>query len=153
MRFSTFAFTLFGAAASASASLIARQDAIPNCMLPCLASADFGGCVQTDNVCLCNNRAFVDSTTSCVLASCSGEDLQNALAFSVELCLRVGVTLTSAAPTSTDADTATATATSPANPTTTDTAAPAQTSTDGAMSHGANTLAGLAAVGIIALAL
>ncbi|KAJ3506786.1 hypothetical protein NLJ89_g6674 [Agrocybe chaxingu] len=151
MRFSTIAFTLFGAAASASASLIARQAAIPNCMLPCLANADFGDCVQTDNLCLCNNRGFVDSTTTCVLASCSGDDLQNALAFSVDLCLKVGVTLTSDAPTSTDADTATATATSPA--TTTGTAAPAQTSTDGAMSHGANTLAGLAAVGIIALAL
>ena len=112
MRFSTIAFTLFGAAASASASsLFARQDTLPGepnapsgyrvlrltvlcyillaCAIPCTTSANLGGCVATDTQCLCTNTAFVSSTTTCVQTACTGADLAAALKFSVDLCLKV----------------------------------------------------------------
>ncbi|KAF8961424.1 hypothetical protein BDZ97DRAFT_1829218 [Flammula alnicola] len=90
MRFSTVAFTLFGAAASASAStLFGRQSTLPTCAVACTTSADLGGCVATDTHCLCTNPAFVSSTTTCIEAACTGADLQNALTFSQQLCLAV----------------------------------------------------------------
>ncbi|KAF5325447.1 hypothetical protein D9619_010044 [Psilocybe cf. subviscida] len=174
MRFSTVAITLFGAAASASAStLFARQNTLPDCAIPCTMSADFGGCAPTDNHCLCTNQAFVSSTTTCVQKACTGTDLQNALAFSRDLCLKVGVTLT-ASPSSTPAGSSTpaastgASSTGAASGASSTPTAPATTAgsttagasspaapqpTSGALSTSANAVLGLAAAALVALAL
>ncbi|KIM41248.1 hypothetical protein M413DRAFT_445285 [Hebeloma cylindrosporum] len=159
MRFSTVAFTLFGAAASASASsLFARQDTLPACAIPCTTSADLGGCTVTDTKCLCTNDAFVSSTTKCVQAACTGDDLAAALKFSQDLCLKVGVTLT-AAPTDSSAASGSATtaaasttATTPATTTAASTSASSKPSS-AASAHGVNAVLGLAAAGIVALSL
>ena len=49
------------------------------CALPCLASADFGTCGQTNTTCLCDSSNFVNSVTSCITQQCtSPTDLQAA---------------------------------------------------------------------------
>ncbi|KAF4613366.1 hypothetical protein D9613_010846 [Agrocybe pediades] len=165
MRFSTIAFTLFGAAASASASLVARQANPPNCFVQCVTDLD--GCDQADTKCLCTSNKFVTDTTACVIATCKGDDLTNALAFSNNMCLKVGVTLTStpaalstltaqssaASGSSTVAgnSTATSSGTSASN---TASAPPANTSApSSALTNNANALFGIVAAGLVALAL
>ncbi|KAF9233042.1 hypothetical protein BU15DRAFT_54385, partial [Melanogaster broomeanus] len=59
------------------------------CAAPCLANADYGGCSPTDDSCLCTNEVFLNSTTTCIEAACSGSDLAEAEAFSQALCLAV----------------------------------------------------------------
>ncbi|KAF8153308.1 hypothetical protein B0H34DRAFT_723056 [Crassisporium funariophilum] len=149
MRFSTVAITLLGAAASASASsLLAVRQNVPTCATACLTSADLGGCQQSDTKCLCSNKAFVSSTTTCITTACTNAaDLQAALGFAQQLCAAVGVTLTGPTP----SPTATPSQTSPAG--STQTSPPASTSTGAASSHGVNALVGMAAVGLVALAL
>ncbi|PPQ70107.1 hypothetical protein CVT26_013392 [Gymnopilus dilepis] len=164
MRFSTVAFTLFGAAASVSASsLVARQGSLPDCAIPCTTQADLGGCVISDTHCLCTNEKFVSSTTSCIESKCTGSDLQAAIAYSQGLCLTVGVTLASSSTPATSptaggsnssssasqtSSGASSTATSPSSP-----AAPSPTN-NAASAHGVNTLLGLsAAAGLVAFAL
>ncbi|KAK7436690.1 hypothetical protein VKT23_018945 [Stygiomarasmius scandens] len=80
-------------ASASSVSLWKRQ--FPSCAMPCVASADTGSCVPTDNSCLCRSESFVNSTTECIESSCSGNDLQAALSGAQQLCAAVGVTLTS----------------------------------------------------------
>ncbi|EMD36955.1 hypothetical protein CERSUDRAFT_95223 [Gelatoporia subvermispora B] len=46
-----------------------------DCAEDCLVNADFGGCAQTDDVCLCNSPAFIDSLNACIDAACTGGDL------------------------------------------------------------------------------
>ncbi|KDR76917.1 hypothetical protein GALMADRAFT_138956 [Galerina marginata CBS 339.88] len=162
MRFSTVAFTLLGAAASASAStLVGRQDTLPSCAVPCTTSADLGGCVVSDTHCLCTNPAFVGSTTTCIEKACTDpKDLASALAFSQGLCLKVGVTLSAPAATggsssgSPAASTPPAASPTPTTPATSGSAPPAGTTkASGASVNGASTLLGLAAAGLVAFAL
>ncbi|KIJ64734.1 hypothetical protein HYDPIDRAFT_28101 [Hydnomerulius pinastri MD-312] len=127
MRFSVALVALTAAVSSASAALIARQS-LPNCAAPCLANADFGGCAQDDDTCLCNNQAFISSTTSCIQSSCTGNDLATAESFAQQLCLAVGVTLS--------AGTTTPSATGSPSP---------SPSTGAAMSNSINMFAGAAA--------
>ncbi|KAF9484322.1 hypothetical protein BDN70DRAFT_872830 [Pholiota conissans] len=169
MRFSTVAFTLFGAAASASAStLVARQSPYPDCANPCLASADFGDCDPTDNHCLCTNSAFVSGTTTCIESSCTGADLAKAISVSQGICLSVGVTLTSSPAATSTTPTTTSPSTTPTTPAattsgtstgttstgTSTTGAPSTTTTSAAgVSRPVNALVGLFAAAVLALAL
>ncbi|KAI0058003.1 hypothetical protein BV25DRAFT_1772886, partial [Artomyces pyxidatus] len=56
------------------------------CSFPCLVNADFGSCSPSDDVCLCNSPAFVDSTSACIDSVCSGSDLAQADAAAVYAC-------------------------------------------------------------------
>ncbi|KAG2340382.1 hypothetical protein BDR05DRAFT_890056 [Suillus weaverae] len=97
MRFAVVVLSLSVAVSSAFATLIARQS-LPNCAVACLTNANYGNCSSTDNNCLCHSQAFINSTTSCIQASCTGSDLTNAEAASQSLCAAVvccGVTLVS----------------------------------------------------------
>lgn len=60
-----------------------------DCASSCLADADFDGCNSTDDTCLCKSSTFVNSVTSCIESSCSGNDLQTAEADAQQLCLAV----------------------------------------------------------------
>ncbi|OAX36897.1 hypothetical protein K503DRAFT_694271 [Rhizopogon vinicolor AM-OR11-026] len=115
MRFPIAILTLSAALSSAFASLTARQS-LPNCAATCLADADYGTCASTDDTCLCNSPAFINSTTTCIQATCTGSDLTSAEEASQALCAAVGVTLTSS---SSSTGTATSTGTSEATSTST----------------------------------
>ncbi|KAK7040743.1 hypothetical protein VNI00_009649 [Paramarasmius palmivorus] len=65
---------------------------LPTCAFTCVASADTGSCGM-DNKCLCSSQAFVESTTKCIMSSCTGDDLQAAVAGAQQLCADAGVTL------------------------------------------------------------
>ncbi|KAG1792029.1 uncharacterized protein HD556DRAFT_1382354 [Suillus plorans] len=143
MRFAVVVLTLSVAVSSAFAALITRQS-LPNCAVPCLTDADFGNCSSTDDNCLCHSQAFINSTTTCIHASCTGSDLTNADAASQSLCAAVGVTLT--------AGSAAATATSSSNSTATATTAK-PSSSNAASSHSINMLTGVAAFAIMAASL
>ncbi|KAF8801214.1 hypothetical protein BYT27DRAFT_7226963 [Phlegmacium glaucopus] len=160
MHFATV-FTLAAAVVSTSASLVARQS-LPDCAASCLLNANLNGCIVSDTHCLCTNQVFVSSTTQCIETSCSGSDLQNALSYSQALCAAVGVTLsnTAAASTSTTASAATtvsaattASSGSASSGSASSGSASATPSKAAAAAHGANTFVGLAAVGLVALAL
>ncbi|KAF8237630.1 hypothetical protein L208DRAFT_1246381, partial [Tricholoma matsutake] len=56
------------------------------CAASCIANANLQGCAATNNTCLCTNQAFVNGTTTCIEASCTGSDLTNAIAASQTLC-------------------------------------------------------------------
>ncbi|KAH9474500.1 hypothetical protein JR316_0012960 [Psilocybe cubensis] len=163
MQFSTFAI-LFGAAATASATALnsnvfSRQSGLPNCAVPCALNADYDGCSPTDNHCLCTSSKFVDSTTTCVMSSCTGQDLQDALSFSQGVCLKVGVTLTSSAASSTSAtssstaSSSSATSTSPTTSGSSPNSSPSTNTSGASHIHGANAFVGLVAAGLVALAL
>lgn len=51
--------------------------------------ADFDGCNSSDDTCLCNSSTFVNSVTSCIESSCSGNDLATAESDAQQLCLAV----------------------------------------------------------------
>ncbi|KIK48523.1 hypothetical protein CY34DRAFT_68132, partial [Suillus luteus UH-Slu-Lm8-n1] len=76
------------AVSSTFAALLTRQS-LPNCAVSCLQNADYGNCASTDDSCLCHSQAFINSTTSCIQASCTGSDLTNAEAASQSLCAAV----------------------------------------------------------------
>lgn len=46
-----------------------RQDSA--CLANCLNTAAFGGCSQSDDVCLCKNTAFLEGLYGCILDGCS----------------------------------------------------------------------------------
>ncbi|KIM82725.1 hypothetical protein PILCRDRAFT_820022 [Piloderma croceum F 1598] len=96
MRFTSTFITFIGAVCAASASFVPRQS-FPNCAIPCLQNADLGSCSAQDNVCLCNNQAFINSTTTCIENSCSPDDLASAEAEADAICESVGVTLVASA--------------------------------------------------------
>jgi hypothetical protein len=95
-------------AAVASASSVAKRQ-IPSCALgksnrlfritlshfplECMTSADTGSCAATDNTCLCGSDKFVQSTYSCISSTCSGSDLQSAVAAARALCVSAVSTL------------------------------------------------------------
>ncbi|TFK68139.1 hypothetical protein BDN72DRAFT_769779 [Pluteus cervinus] len=140
MRFSIAVAAIFGAV-SASAVLLPRQ--FPDCATACMANADPGSCQVTDNHCLCEDAAFVNSVTSCITSSCTGADLQTSLDGAQQLCAAVGVTLTS-----TPAASAT-----PSGAASSGSAASPSASPNAGMSNTVNTVAGIVALGAAVLAL
>ncbi|RDX45821.1 hypothetical protein OH76DRAFT_1420542 [Lentinus brumalis] len=159
MRF----FAVLALAAVASAASLNRRQ-LPSCANSCLTGADFGSCDPLDDSCLCNSQAFVSSVTDCITGACQGNDLVTAESAAQQLCLAVGVTLTStpAAPSSTGSGSPSSTTGAPAGSasvTATSTSpAPTSSQTGGsgsnsAASHGVNALAALAAVGAVAFVL
>ncbi|KAI5989701.1 hypothetical protein EDD15DRAFT_2198387 [Pisolithus albus] len=98
MRVAAVLVALSAALSSAGAGLVSRQT------LPasCTTSANPDGC-------LCRNQSFVSAVTTCIKASRSGSDLQQAEEFAQSLCLAVGVTLTISTSTATSASSATST--------------------------------------------
>ncbi|KAJ3574890.1 hypothetical protein NP233_g1468 [Leucocoprinus birnbaumii] len=162
MRFS-LAVAVAALASTVSASLIARQDSLPQCALECLTTANFGNCSSTDDACLCRNQDFLNSSTTCIGQKCTGQDLENATAAARQLCLVVGVTLTSTPAgfptlTGTLSNSAAATGTAPAASGSGSgsgaASAPAATpSNNAASANGVNTVASLAAFGLAALVL
>ncbi|KAL5514638.1 hypothetical protein ACEPAG_1954 [Sanghuangporus baumii] len=96
MRFS-LSIVLSGIAISSSfASLLSRQK-VPACALTCIANADHGRCTATDNVCLCENQKFINSTETCLDRECEAQDLEDARAFVKAACEAFGVTIPTAA--------------------------------------------------------
>ncbi|ETW77564.1 hypothetical protein HETIRDRAFT_248180, partial [Heterobasidion irregulare TC 32-1] len=59
------------------------------CAIPCLTSADFGSCSQTDLQCLCTSSSFISSTTQCIESSCTGSDLDQAEAAARSGCAAI----------------------------------------------------------------
>ncbi|KAI5121936.1 hypothetical protein M0805_000265 [Coniferiporia weirii] len=164
MRFSVA--LLFVGVASASAALITRQAGVPTCALTCIENADFGGCSSTDDTCLCNNAAFVNSTTVCIESTCTGSDLAAAEQFAQANCEAVGVTLSApsstasssasgSSPTESGSGSSSPSATSPSSGSSTGTSASAASSqtssSSGARATGAPILA-VAALGLAAFA-
>ncbi|EMD36956.1 hypothetical protein CERSUDRAFT_83981 [Gelatoporia subvermispora B] len=165
MRFSLAVLALATVASASIAPLSKRQ--FPDCAENCLVDADFGSCSQTDDVCLCNSSAFVNSVTSCITSSCTGSDLTTAEGEAVGLCAAVGVNLSSDVPSasaspsgaSSSGSAAAASSTSgsssgSASSGSSGSTAPAPTNTgNGAAAHGMSALAGLLAVGVAAFSL
>ncbi|KAF8624721.1 hypothetical protein AX17_007052 [Amanita inopinata Kibby_2008] len=167
MRFALASLALFAASAAAF-NLEARQSAFPPCAQTCTQNADLGGCKPQDIHCTCTNAQFVSSVTKCIISSCQGDDLNKSLQIATQLCLSVGVTLSSAPPmTATGASTgaaptgsgasnntgsAAASATAASNSTGSGSAA-APTQSSGASANSINALAGASAFGIAALSL
>ncbi|KAK0499050.1 hypothetical protein EDD18DRAFT_60452 [Armillaria luteobubalina] len=153
MRFSLVALPLSVLVAGSSAtSLHARQ--LPSCAVDCTTGSNinYGDCSTSDNACLCKNSDFVNSVQSCITSKCTGDDLQTALSVAQALCAAAGVTLT--------AESASATATSPSSSssassssTSASTSAASASASNGALTVGSNAVAGLAAIGLVALAL
>ncbi|TFK52837.1 hypothetical protein OE88DRAFT_1307759 [Heliocybe sulcata] len=146
---------VFAVASASRVALFARQS-LPSCATSCLLNANTGSCSQNDDVCLCNSQAFISSTTTCIEQSCQGNDLTNAESAAQQLCAAVGVTLSAAsatpsatAPASSGSGSSSASATTSAH----DSSASQTGTTSGAMTHSVNMVAGLAAVGLAALAL
>jgi len=96
MHFLSTFITFIGVVYAASASFVPRQF-FPDCAIPCLQNADLGSCGAQDNVCLCNNQAFINSTTTCIENSCSADDVASAEAEADAICESVGVTLVASA--------------------------------------------------------
>ncbi|KAH9934186.1 uncharacterized protein B0H18DRAFT_979865 [Fomitopsis serialis] len=144
MRCALALTTLLSALATVQASYLLRRQ-FPSCAESCLADANFDGCNSSDDTCLCKSSAFVNSVTSCIQSSCTGNDLTTAESDAQQLCLAVGVTLASSG--------ASATSTSPSSSTSSAASSASATSaSSGARTHGVNALAGLAAVGAVAFA-
>ncbi|KAG9226929.1 hypothetical protein CCMSSC00406_0003398 [Pleurotus cornucopiae] len=75
---------------------VAAQGGFPQCAIQCLdPTQSVNGCGPTDNACLCNDTAFISSTTACIDTNCEGDDVANAQSAARSLCAAVGVTLTS----------------------------------------------------------
>ncbi|KAH7910722.1 hypothetical protein BJ138DRAFT_1152258 [Hygrophoropsis aurantiaca] len=100
MRF-TFAFTALSAALSVVSAATFTPRQLPNCAAACLAEANYGGCNSDDDTCLCNSQVFIQSSTQCIQQTCTGSDLTTAESDAQQLCLAVGVTLTSSTPAAT----------------------------------------------------
>ncbi|KAF9078639.1 hypothetical protein BDP27DRAFT_1309926 [Rhodocollybia butyracea] len=141
-------FAALSAVSALSASwavILPRQSlTFPACSQPCLATAQTGNCNPSDDTCLCNLPSFVSSTATCIANSCTGNDLNTANQAAEQLCLAVGVTLTtsdfSVSATNTPASTGSqATTTSSPSPT---------TSPNSALSHSVNVFA--IAFGVVA---
>ncbi|KZP30860.1 hypothetical protein FIBSPDRAFT_777106, partial [Athelia psychrophila] len=70
-----------------SASIYRRQS-YPACAIPCIEDADLGTCASAsdEDECLCNDSAFIASTTSCIEGACTGADLASAVALAQAAC-------------------------------------------------------------------
>ncbi|CAE6537789.1 hypothetical protein RSOLAG22IIIB_05964 [Rhizoctonia solani] len=126
---------LVALAAVASASTLSRRQ-YPSCAMTCAQSADYDGCSPTNNTCMCKSQKFVDSMTSCLDKTCSGDDLAKSKEISNAICVAAGVTLPSSS-------TATATATGAA-------ASTSASSSSSTSSNSAINLSGSPMVGALA---
>ncbi|KAF8607390.1 hypothetical protein BDV93DRAFT_520269 [Ceratobasidium sp. AG-I] len=115
-------FALLALAAVVSAGSMGKRQ-FPSCAMDCITRADTGTCDATDNTCLCNSPAFVDSTYSCIASTCTGEDLQTAVDGAKALCAAAGVSLTQTLPAATESATEVASETASAEPSSTEPAA------------------------------
>lgn len=70
-------------------ALFLTHSLLEACAFPCLVGADLGGCDPTDNLCLCNNQVFIQTTTACIEGACTGDDLAAAEATAEALCASV----------------------------------------------------------------
>ncbi|KAL0572727.1 hypothetical protein V5O48_009227 [Marasmius crinis-equi] len=153
MQFFTIATVLAALTGLASAQF-------PNCAAECITKADTGSC-GSDNACLCRSDAFVKSTGDCFIASCKGDDLQNAFKFSQGLCVAAGVTSSSDWGTATQLQSQTQTQnsqTTTGSSTASQTATGAQSQSTGSGGNGALSLASntglvMLSAGLVALAL
>ncbi|KAF9042814.1 hypothetical protein BDZ89DRAFT_1059709 [Hymenopellis radicata] len=157
MHFSlTVASALLATAISVSASslgLMRRQ--YPDCANSCIygKNIDYHGCGSADIPCLCNNSDYLKETSACLVNSCSGDNLNQALSIGQGLCENVGVTLQSS-----DVFTSTAAASggSAAGSATTTSAGTSSSSTgsNAALNlNGFTALTGLATSGLVVLLL
>ncbi|KAF9042854.1 hypothetical protein BDZ89DRAFT_1059744 [Hymenopellis radicata] len=149
----TVVSALLATVSASSLGLMRRQ--YPDCASPCITNVDYHGCSASSIPCLCKNSDYVKETTACMVASCSGDDLQQALGVAQGLCESVvcGVTLQSS-----DVLPATSTASggSAASSATTTSAGTSSSSTgsNAALNlNGLTALTGLAAGGLVALLL
>jgi len=67
----------------------------PACAQPCLANATSSKCQPGEVHCLCLDTQFVNQTSTCFAASCTGADLDTADKTARDNCALAGVTLTS----------------------------------------------------------
>ncbi|KAK0224154.1 hypothetical protein IW262DRAFT_1459205 [Armillaria fumosa] len=159
MRFSFVALPLSVLIAGSSAtSLHARQ--LPSCAVDCITGSNinYGDCSTSDNACLCKNSDFVNSVQSCITSNCTGNDLQTALSVAQALCAAAGVTLTSEAASATSTSPSSSSSASSASrasssSSSASTSATSASASNGALTVGSNAVAGLAAIGFVALAL
>ncbi|KAF9495246.1 hypothetical protein BDN71DRAFT_899202 [Pleurotus eryngii] len=69
---------------------VAAQGGFPQCAVQCLdPTQSVNGCGPTDNACLCNDNAFISSTTTCINTNCQGDDVENAQSAARSLCAAV----------------------------------------------------------------
>ncbi|SJL13099.1 uncharacterized protein ARMOST_16536 [Armillaria ostoyae] len=162
MRFSLAALPISVlVAGSSAASLHARQ--LPSCAVSCITGSgiNYGDCSSSDNACLCKNTDFVNSVQSCITSDCTGDDLETALSVAQALCAAAGVTLTSEAVSATStspsslssASSASRASSSPSVSASASASASSTSASNGALTVGANAVAGLTAIGLVALAL
>lgn len=59
---------------------------IEDCASPCITNVDYHGCSASSITCLCKSSDYVKETTACMVESCSGDDLQQALGVAAGLC-------------------------------------------------------------------
>ncbi|KIM54030.1 hypothetical protein SCLCIDRAFT_1222324 [Scleroderma citrinum Foug A] len=143
MRVAAAILTLSAAFSSANATLFARQT-LPSCATTCITGASLGSCSATDDSCLCNDQAFISSTTSCIESSCTGNDLVEAEQYAQAICLAVGVTLSVTAPASTATTPSSTSTTTTTGTSTAATSTPSHTN-GASLSYGINLFAGAAA--------
>ncbi|KAK0205579.1 hypothetical protein DFS33DRAFT_1329449 [Desarmillaria ectypa] len=161
MRFSLVALPLsILVAGSSAATLHSRQ--LPSCAVECTTGSNikYGNCSTSDNTCLCKNNDFVTSVETCINKSCTGNDLQTALSVAQALCAAAGVTLTSEAvsatatsPSSSSSASSASRSASASSSATAASASSTSSASNGALTVGANAIAGLTAVGLVALVL
>ncbi|KAF5340448.1 hypothetical protein D9758_013554 [Tetrapyrgos nigripes] len=96
MRFSTvFVCSALAALASATPATHSFQSrALPNCAVSCVTENNPSACSATDNVCLCNNKEFLYTTTNCIENACAHADITSGLEEVKAICGSVGVPLT-----------------------------------------------------------
>ncbi|KAF9042817.1 hypothetical protein BDZ89DRAFT_1059715 [Hymenopellis radicata] len=80
----TVVSALLATVSASSLGLMRRQ--YPDCASPCITNVDYHGCSASSIPCLCKNSDYVKETTACMVASCSGDDLQQALGVAQGLC-------------------------------------------------------------------
>lgn len=62
---------------------------ISDCATICYSTAIYGGCLPTDNTCLCNSQEFLLSFGTCNQRYCTEMDLRNANLTLQEMCAAV----------------------------------------------------------------
>jgi len=136
---------------STTFALFPRQDGYPQCSYGCLANATSTQCQPGEVKCLCEDPAFINSTTTCFEQSCSGADLAQAEQTARDTCALAGVTLSSTPP-STTSPTSGATAAGSSSSTTSPPSSPSS-KPNSAGSTMVNIIGVAASLGLAALAL
>ncbi|GAA5978267.1 hypothetical protein JCM10908_004292 [Rhodotorula pacifica] len=104
-------YVVIAAAVAMLPALVSAQSAPPPCVINCIGqTAALTSCASADNQCLCSSETFIQGVSSCMVSTCSAEELATGVAFGEALCQSVGVSVS--IPSSLAAETARATATS-----------------------------------------